>query len=162
MADGPDFSKMSKSELNHFMTQFQTTHTFYKQALAELSRREISINQIPTLPEDVLMRRLSIPDIPDARGKPFPPVNEAEKIAISTELRKRETERNIKAIASAPKQKFHDTFWGRVFITVTGGIILIFCGYFINKYFLNMPQQQQQLLQSKPISTTVNRINIPK
>ncbi len=43
----PDFSNKSNIELNHYLTQFPSTHSFYKHALSELSIREITISQIP-------------------------------------------------------------------------------------------------------------------
>lgn len=134
MSNDPDFSKMSKAELTHFITQYSSTHIYYKLALSELSKREILISEIPNFPEDVLKKIIEAPDVPDQRGRGHGLINAAIKTAAAAELRRREVEINIKSISSAQEKKWHEKPYGLIII----GLIIAILTYFAIELFSSL------------------------
>ncbi len=93
-----------------------------------------------------------MPDIPDARGLTFPPVNKAEKNAIAEELRRREHERNIQAIASRPEMKWYEKPHGIILI----GVIIVVLGYFATEFISSLKQKSQHMRQQTPATVLPN------
>jgi hypothetical protein len=63
-----------------------------------------------------------------------------------------ELENKIKAYWSpkAIKQIWHDSFWGKVLVSVVAGIILIFIGFAINKFIFSATTEQATTNEKLP------------